>query len=437
MNIKLINTKSHSESVSNTSPFETREDATCSACHAETGLISMDQALALIVNHTQPLATEYITLDRALNRYLADDIFSEIKLPLFSQSAVDGYALNAKHNIEARTCFTLLGEIRAGQQADLTLQAGQAIRIFTGAQLPLGTTTVARQEIVALVNQQCIEITEPLNTDVDMRYAGEEIAIGQLLATKGQKLSVGAIAALSMAGVQNVMVYQYPKVAVVITGDEVAQSLGDFQLGKIFDANAPLIQAWFQQQNHSVQIFHVQDDAVSVKTLLHDLSQEYDVILTTGGVSVGDYDFVRPVALDLGFQQVFWKVKQKPGKPMLFAKLQRQDQSFCFLLGLPGNPAAVYVGMQIYTQTLLNTLQGHADLAHGFRAKLTQAFTADSRERILRMQLDLSAETLTVSSLAKQNSHMLSNLMQANCLVRIPADKALNIGDVVQGFLIS
>lgn len=428
-----------SESINEIISFQA-ESATHSGCGMESGLISIDQALALILEKIQPLGTETLALNAALNRYLAEDIFSTIQLPLFSQSAVDGYALNSadplETYLEANSQFTLIGEIRAGQSAELTLQAGQALRIFTGAEIPKGTTTVARQEIIQIINAESIEITEHLKIHADIREAGEEITVGQLLAQAGQQLSVGAVASLSMAGVQQVQVYQYPKIAVVITGDEVAKSSSDFEAGKIFDANAPLIQAWFQQQNQKVDIFHVADTAEAVNSLLADLNQKYDLILTTGGVSVGDYDFIRPVALDLGFQQIFWKVKQKPGKPMLFAEFIRTDGSVCYLLGLPGNPAAVYVGMHIYTQTVLNALQGHRYIPNGFKATLTHDLKADARERILRMSVSFAQATLKVSSLSNQQSHMLSNLMHANALVRIPAREKIHAGQIVDGFFI-
>ena len=428
-----------SESINEIISFQA-ESATHSGCGMESGLISIDQALALILEKIQPLGTETLALNAALNRYLAEDIFSTIQLPLFSQSAVDGYALNSadplETYLEANSQFTLIGEIRAGQSAELTLQAGQALRIFTGAEIPKGTTTVARQEIIQIINPESIEIIEHLKIHADIREAGEEITVGQLLAQAGQQLSVGAVASLSMAGVQQVQVYQYPKIAVVITGDEVAKSSSDFEVGKIFDANAPLIQAWFQQQNQKVDIFHVADTAEAVNSLLADLNQKYDLILTTGGVSVGDYDFIRPVALDLGFQQIFWKVKQKPGKPMLFAEFIRTDGSVCYLLGLPGNPAAVYVGMHIYTQTVLNALQGHRYIPNGFKATLTHDLKADARERILRMSVSFAQATLKVSSLSNQQSHMLSNLMHANALVRIPAREKIHAGQIVDGFFI-
>lgn len=406
-----------------------------SACGAEHGLISIDQALSLIQQRAKAGCVEIIDLNSALHRYLAKSVYSNINLPMFSQSAVDGYAIHADDVIQADATFALIGEIRAGQSAEFELKHGQAVRIFTGAQIPNGTTTVARQEIVKVLKNQTIQILETLKSHADIRDIGEEISVGQCLAEKGQQLTVGAIAALSMAGMKQVQVFQYPKVAVVITGDEVAETVEDFASGKIFDANAPLIQAWFKQRNQTVDIFHVADTEQAVKTLLADLSQNYQLILTTGGVSVGDYDFIRPVALDLGFEQIFWKVKQKPGKPMFFAELQKTDQT-CYLLGLPGNPAAVYVGMQIYTSTLLDALQGQASSLQWFSAELSHDLKADARERFLRMSVQFDQAKLKVQSLAKQQSHMLSNLMQANCLVRIPAGDKIEAGQIVQGIFI-
>ena len=407
-----------------------------SRCGAEHGLISVDQALDRILQHVQPLDTEKLELQNALNRYLAENIYSSINLPLFSQSAVDGYAICAKKVIEPESEFQLIGKIRAGQQVEVQLQAGQAARIFTGAKIPSGTTTVARQEIVELINSSRIKIIENLKANIDIRDVGEEIVAGQLLANEGQQLSVGVIASLSMAGINTVEVFQYPKVAIVISGDEVAESVEGFAAGKIFDANGPLIKAWFQQAGQQVEIFHIADTKEAVQALLQKLSSSYDLILTTGGVSVGDYDFIRPVALESGFEQIFWKVKQKPGKPIFFAYLQRNDKSPCYLLGLPGNPAAVYVGMQVYTSTLLNVLQGQKNQPSWFNAVLSHDLKMDARERFLRMYASFDDSVLTVKSLSRQQSHMLSNLMQANCLVWVPAGRNLSQGDMVQGLFI-
>ena len=406
-------------------------DSQHDSCGAEQGLISVDQALQFIFEHSNPLTAEILPLAQALNRYLSEDIYSDIHLPIFSQSAVDGYALCAKTDIPAQSCFELIGEIRAGQVAEMELSAGQAVRIFTGAKIPVGTATVARQEIVQLQHQH-ICLTENLALHADIRDMGEEIAVGQLLAKTGQQLTVGAIASLSMAGIQQIKVQRFPKIAVLITGDEVADSVADLNSGKIFDANAPMIQAWFQSQNHQVEILHVADTAEAVAACFEQLKNQYDLIISTGGVSVGDYDFVRPVALKIGFEQIFWKVKQKPGKPMLFAQYQREDRSCCLLLGLPGNPAAVYIGLQIYVTALLHVMQGQSQPVVWATGILQHALKADARERFLRMHAVFEDGILKISSLAKQQSHMLSNLMHANCIVRVPAAESIQAGHILQ-----
>lgn len=417
--------------------------ATVSACGAEKGLISIDQAIEIILQQTQPLSTEKKALQASLHHYLADDIYAQVNLPTFSQSAVDGYALcfhseNAKDpisqdQISKDQTFEVIGEIRAGSDQQFQLRHGQAVRIFTGGKIPENTTTVARQEIVQ-AKQSSITITEPLRADADIRHVGEEVSKGQLLAERGQYLHVGAIAALSMAGVFEVTVFKQPKIAVLITGDEVATSSNDLSMdasSKVFDANGPLLQAWCQSNHFQVDILHIADDEAVVNDTFDRLKTQYDVLITTGGVSVGDYDYVRPCALNNGFEQHFWKVKQKPGKPLFFASFQNQDHR-CYLLGLPGNPAAVYVCMQVYGKLLLNALQGNCNTLQWLSATLTQAIKADQRERFIRMVVSFDQGRLMVKPLAKQQSHMLSNLMQANCLVRVPSDRQCEVGDSLQ-----
>ncbi len=237
-----------------------------------------------------------------------------------------------------------------------------------------------------------------------------------------------------MAGVQTVEVYRAPKVAVLITGDEVAETAEDLAEGKIFDANGPLLKAWFEDYGLQVEIIHVADKAAQVTQYFDQLKDNHDVVITTGGVSVGDYDFVRPCAFEVGFEQIFWKVKQKPGKPLFFAEYsQPETNHHCYLLGLPGNPAAVYVSMQIYCKALLDTLQGNLAGPEWFSAILDHDLKEDARERFLRMHAYFDNGQLKVKSLAKQQSHMLSNLMQANCLVRNPGKYKIGSGLYIEG----
>ncbi|WP_342371441.1 molybdopterin molybdotransferase MoeA [Acinetobacter sp. D009] len=407
-------------------------------CGAERGLISVDEAIELISNRPKKLGSIQQPLQNSLSRYLSKEIYSQINLPSFSQSAVDGYALCCHVEDLNNQKFQVTGEIRAGSESHDILSEGQAIRIFTGGKIPEGTTHVARQEIVSVVSPQEICLTEHINPQADIRFTGEEIQQGQLLAQVGQFLNIGSLAALSMAGVQTVEVYRAPKVAVLITGDEVAETAEDLAEGKIFDANGPLLKAWFEDYGLDVELIHVADDAAQVTQYFDQLKDTHDVIITTGGVSVGDYDFVRPCAFEVGFEQIFWKVKQKPGKPLFFAEYSHPESDHhCYLLGLPGNPAAVYVSMQVYGKALLDTLQGNQAGPVWFSAILDHDLKEDARERFLRMHAYFNNGQLKVKSLAKQQSHMLSNLMQANCLVRIPASAKLEAGYILKGVFIS
>lgn len=407
-------------------------------CGAERGLISVDEAIELISNRPKKLGSIQQPLQNSLSRYLSKEIYSEINLPSFSQSAVDGYALCCHAEDLNNQKFQVTGEIRAGSESHDILSEGQAVRIFTGGKIPEGTTHVARQEIVEVVSAQEICLTEHIRLQADIRFTGEEIQQGQLLAQVGQFLNIGSLAALSMAGVQTVEVYRAPKVAVLITGDEVAETAEDLAEGKIFDANGPLLKAWFEDYGLDVELIHVADEAAQVTQYFDQLKDSHDVVITTGGVSVGDYDFVRPCAFEVGFEQIFWKVKQKPGKPLFFAEYFHPESDHpCYLLGLPGNPAAVYVSMQVYGKALLDTLQGNSAGPDWFSAILDNDLKEDTRERFLRMHAYFDNGQLKVKSLAKQQSHMLSNLMQANCLVRIPASVKLEAGYILKGVFIS
>ncbi|MDH0666268.1 molybdopterin molybdotransferase MoeA [Acinetobacter junii] len=407
-----------------------------SGCGAEKGLISIDEALALIQSTPSALTAEQLPLTECLNRYLTQDVYSEVDLPTFSQSAVDGYAICSSSENLQDSVFEVIGEIKAGSELDHQLLQGQAIRIFTGGKIPTGTTHVARQEIVKIESNNKIRLVEHIQQQADIRFAGEEIQLGQKIAECGQKINIGALAALSMIGVRSIAVYRLPKVAVLVTGDEVAETPEDLKAGKVFDANGPLLKAWFEDYGMEVNILHIADESQRVTQCFNQLKQQYDVIITTGGVSVGDYDFVRPCSFEAGFEQIFWKVKQKPGKPLFFAQYI-EDEHRCFLLGLPGNPAAVYVCMQIYGKVLLDVLQNQDQSVNWFSGTLTHELKSDARERFLRMQAYYEHGQLKLKSLAKQQSHMLSNLMQANCLVRVPANTKLEIGQELTGVFIA
>lgn len=445
------------------------------------GLISLDEALISYTTHIQPLEAINLPLIEAHQHILAADIHSPVELPLFSQSAVDGYAVCAADCQHVGAVLKLVGEIRAGVVSALPLQSGQAIRIFTGGKLPEGADAIARQEIVQRNSLQSnselsknlaaqapfsnsdpqsdseskhelrheakqpfdqIVLTQAVAVGTDIRYQGEELAKDTLLATRGQRLHAGLIAALSMAGVQNVMVYRQPRIAVLITGDEISQQLTHD--AQVFDANGPLIQSWLKQGGFgSISVQHVIDERDTLRTALKQSLNQFDLVITTGGVSVGDYDLIRPVSMALGAQQIFWQVAQKPGKPLYFASFKAPQSSSSaksatrdslhtsYLIGLPGNPAAVVVGLHIHVQSILNQLQGQQPSLPQWQIGIFDGeLNSDSRERLLRMKMQISDHgSVNLTLLSKQQSHMLSNLAQANALVRIPAFSTIHSGD--------
>ena len=385
---------------------------------AETGLMSVDQALAAYAL-VQPLPRIKLPLIDAHRHYLACDVTSEISLPLFNQSAVDGYALRSEDIQAGMTEFQLVGEIRAGIEEHLQLESGQCIRIFTGGRVPDSADTVARQEIVT-VKDNIASLHQQISKGTDIRYQGEELVVGTVLAEREQYLKSGVIAALSMAGVKQVEVSAQPRIAVLITGDEVSQELDND--AKVFDANTPMILTWFKAQGFDhIHIEHVIDDEQQLNAALKNAMQHYDLVITTGGVSVGDYDLIRPVSMALGAKEIFWKVAQKPGKPLYFAQYQT-SQHVSYLLGLPGNPAAVFVCLEIHVSTLLKALQGVKNAQPKWKkARLNDSVKLDHREQFLRMKLEVNEQgQLSVSKLKKQQSHMLSNLNEANVIGRIP-----------------
>ncbi|OUY07061.1 molybdopterin molybdotransferase MoeA [Acinetobacter populi] len=390
-------------------------------------LISLDEALAHYYQ-IQSLSSCDLSLLQAHQHILADDVVSPVALPLFTQSAVDGYALRQSDIAAGQTEFELIGEIRAGIEEHFELEAGQALRIFTGGRLPESADTVARQEIVSR-NQNKIVLTQKIAVGADIRYQGEELKQGTLLAQRGQYLNSNLIAALSMAGVQHVTVHRQPKIAVLITGDEVSTQLDND--AKVFDANSPMILTWLKEQGlQQVDLQHVVDDRQQLEFALSHALNYYDLVITTGGVSVGDYDLIRPVSMALGAEEIFWQVAQKPGKPLYFARYQANQQltqQRSYLIGLPGNPAAVLIGLTIHVATILRALQGASQIQPIWQkatVDLSQIKT-DSREQLLRMKLSCSAHgQLQLIPLKKQQSHMLSNLNQANAIARIKAGPA-------------
>jgi molybdopterin molybdotransferase len=365
--------------------------------------------------HVERLPTHHVALELALGAVLAEAATARIALPRFTQSAVDGYALRTGDGQAERS---LIGTSAAGDPADVVVGAGQAVRILTGGVLPQGADAVARQEIVERTGSGIV-LTEAVRVGEAVRYEGEELAAGATLAEAGQRVTAGLIAALAMAGVENVEVYRRPRVAVLVTGDEVVRAGEPLGPGLVYDANGPLLRAWFVEHGYGEPVVaYVRDDEAALEEAMSAALDSADLVVTSGGVSVGDRDFVPVVADRLGVRKVFWKVAQKPGKPLWFG--MREGKA---LLGMPGNPAAVLVCLSVHARAVLAQLEGEAIDQPAWRHGLLKVpVEADGeRDRLVRMRLDMSDGVASLEVLPRQESHMLSNLASAHALVWLPS----------------
>lgn len=389
-------------------------------------LLPLGDALACYREHIVPLATQRVPLELALGAVLAEAPRARIALPRFTQSALDGYAIRSQDGDRPRR---VVGLSAAGEPAHAVVGAGEAVRIFTGGMLPAGTDAIARQEIVDRDGDD-IFLREPVHPREGVRYEGEELTEGTEIAQPGQRVNAGLLAALAMAGIDSVDVRRRPRVAVLVTGDEVVRTGETLAPAQVYDANGPLLRAWFVEHGYGEPVVaYVRDDEQELEEAMSAALDSADLVVTSGGVSVGDRDYVPAVADRLGVRKVFWKVAQKPGKPLWFGV--REGKA---LLGMPGNPAAVLVCLAVHARTVLGHLEGETAVQPAWRqGVLDGSVDADGeRDRLVRMRLDVSDAVARLSLLPKQESHMLSNLASAHALVWLPSrETPFQAGDTV------
>jgi molybdopterin molybdotransferase len=378
-------------------------------------LLPIQQALDHYRAAVRALPTHRVSLELALGAVLAESPAARIALPRFTQSAVDGYAVRADDGVVP---LALIGTAAAGDPAKVAVGPGQAVRILTGGMLPEGANAVARQEIVERTGEGIV-LREHVRVGEAIRHEGEELRAGAIIARAGQRVTAGLLAALAMAGIDSLEVYRRPRVAVLVTGDEVVRVGEPLGPGQVYDANGPLLRAWFVEHGYGEPVVaYVRDDESALEEAMSAALDSADLVVTSGGVSVGDRDFIPAVADRLGVRKVFWKVAQKPGKPLWFG--MREGKA---LLGMPGNPAAVLVCLALHARAVLGHLEGEEAAQPAWRSGVLKTdVEADAeRDRLLRMRLDMVDGVATLELLPRQDSHMLSNLASAHALVWLPS----------------
>lgn len=353
-----------------------------------------------------------LPLTASLGYVLSADVLAPIYMPPFDQSAMDGYALTLGKTLE----YKITGEVQAGSSENPSMEMGDAVRIFTGAAVPSDANAVIMQEKTT-VEGDLLRIDELPKPSANIRPLGEQIKKGEIALEKGTELSPAAVGFLAGIGVSEVTVFQKPSIAVVVTGDELVSAGQVLERGQIYESNGVMLENALQKTGFEVPtVVRVKDDYEATKKLLKELLEKQDFVLISGGISVGDYDFVGKALLELGVEQLFYKVRQKPGKPMFLGKTATS-----IVFALPGNPAAA---LSCYYQYVLTALKKAVGLPNYALKKvylpITKAYLKKGdRAHFLKAKLAENG----VERLDGQSSAMLFSFAYADALIYIPKDQ--------------
>lgn len=390
-------------------------------------MISVAEALRQITDLFTPLDVENIALGRASGRVLARNITAARAQPPFAASAMDGYAvLNA--DIGPKTQLTVVGEAAAGKRFEGTILPGQTVRIFTGSPVPLGADRVIIQEDVTRNGDQ-ITINATPDPGLHIRAAGNDFEAGAEM-TAPRRLTPSDIALLASMNQAELPVYRKPVVALIATGDELVMPGGHPGMDQIIASNNFGLAALLEQYGAECRMIPIARDTPESLKMALKLSAGADLILTIGGASVGDYDIVRDVTMDLGMRPSFYKVAMRPGKPLMAGRLGKTP-----IIGLPGNPVSSMVCGHIFVRPALNVMLGLG--VHALTRQLAQLGSDlpanGNREHYMRAKIGIEYSRLSAHPFERQDSALLSVLARANgLLVRPPFDAAKKTGDLVE-----
>ena len=390
-------------------------------------MIRVEEAKKLISENISPLKSILKPLGDSSEHILAQDVFGTFDIPAFRQSSMDGYAIIfGDENKE----LDLVGEMAAGTANRFTFINGQTSRIFTGAPLPEGADTVVMQERTIKNGNQISFSDDKLISGSNVRQVGSEIRSGELAMQKGDLLTPAALAFLAGIGISEVEVYPMPRIAIILTGNELQQPGLPLNFGQVYESNSYSLSAALKKEGiHNIEILKAEDTLEKLTEVLKSALENNDVVLLTGGVSVGDYDFVLQAAANCGVKQIFHKVKQKPGKPLFFGK--QKDK---VIFGLPGNPSSVLNCYYNYVVPAVKMLSNKQNSILEISAELTHNYT---KPKGLTHFLKGNYKDGKATPLGAQESYRLSSFAQANCLIQLNEEQEnFSSGEIVNIILI-
>lgn len=388
-------------------------------------MVTIEEALGIIEDQKIDLKTEFRPLEASLGYALSKNTISPFDVPEFDNSAMDGYALSGLYQE-----YRLVGEVAAGDSSELLLKDGEAVRIFTGAKVPKNTTAVMMQEKTSVKNSTLF-LDEMPKVGQNIRKKGGQLVEGQVVFEKGHILNPPSLALMGSLGWSELEVVSKPRVNIITTGNELVKPGQPKLVGQIYESNSYAISGALEQfgfEHH--QKTQIQDDFEATKAGIKSTLESCDVLIISGGISVGDYDFVKQSLGDNGVNELFYKVFQKPGKPLYFG---RKDNKFVF--ALPGNPASSLTCFYVYVLPLLHKLSGYVrtglptyqfPIKHGYENRF-------GRPSFLKAAiLDGKVEVLD-----GQGSSMIQSMAKGNALAFVDDGEKLNAGDLIRCKLIS
>lgn len=393
-------------------------------------MISLDEALRIVLSHAERLSSERVDILDSLGCILAQPIIAREDHPPFTSSAVDGFAICTEDVLDASVTqpmrLRVIATVRAGEESSISVQPKTAVRIMTGTTVPKGADAVIMQEHVDQDSDEIL-VHRSVPGGENVRYAGEELKAGEVVLEVGTHITPAVISLLAGLGYRAVEIYRKPWVSIITTGDELVSITENVGQGKIRDSNALFLKSALQELRiDEVEVkAGVKDDRERLFSALESALDLSDVVIVTGGVSVGEFDFVKSILSSLGVQEHFWGIKVKPGKPTYFGVKGKT-----LVFGLPGNPVAVGVLFYELVRPALLAMMGWRDgTLPRLKAVLEGSLHRKTpRLELVRGQVFPKQSALFVVPLKKQESHMLSGFAKANCLICLPEDK-----DTIEG----